>query len=219
MDTPKTSVGDGSAGRGAFGYREDREKLGHILGKFLKRFILLHLQKKDFMKYKIYLNLVNAFLDGFPAECQLSMSEIIEVPPVPMAQDFLTRMGFRAVNEVDGFGWTPMCYAALNGDPGLVRALLDHRADANDRTRKQNPLLNAPASLPVLAMAVYFSRNEAAQVLLESGAHLEAFGFPALIFAAAGNNCTFVNIRLPNILFDRIRLNKPDMRRMCGVNG
>ena len=194
VDTPKTSVGDGSAGRGAFGYGEDRKKLGHILGKFLKRFILQSLLQKDFMKYKIYLNLVNAFLDGFPAECQLFMSDIIEMPPVNIVHDFLTRMGFGTVKEVDGSGWTPMCYAALNGEPGLVRALLDQRADPNDRTRKLNPLLNAPASLPVLALALYFSRNQAAQVLLESGAKLEAFGYPALVFAAAANNCSFVKI-------------------------
>ena len=49
---------------------------------------------------------------------------------------FLHDNCFKTVLERDSAGWSPLCYAVVNGDAFLVKALLKSKADPNDRLSK-----------------------------------------------------------------------------------
>jgi hypothetical protein len=66
-----------------------------------------------------------------------------------MFRVFFSSMGF--AHENSGFaagahrrndkgGWSPLCFAAMNGDPVLVSALLEKKASPNDATKKSKIL-------------------------------------------------------------------------------
>ena len=46
--------------------------------------------------------------------------------------------GFRKASEYDSAGWSPMCYAAMNGDPVLMKALLED-GNPNEKTKAARP--------------------------------------------------------------------------------
>ncbi len=71
----------------------------------------------------------------------------------------------RLVDARDGDGSTPLHYAALSGDPDLVRFLIDKGANVESMDAKSNTSLH---------IAVMNDRREAAAVLLERGAAVEA---------------------------------------------
>ena len=45
-----------------------------------------------------------------------------------------------AHRRYDQGGWSPLCFAAMNGDPVLVSALLEKKASPNDATKKSKIL-------------------------------------------------------------------------------
>ena len=66
-----------------------------------------------------------------------------------MFRDFFSSMGFAHENpgvaagahrRYDKGGWSPLCFAAMNGDPVLVSALLEKKASPNDATKKSKIL-------------------------------------------------------------------------------
>ena len=75
-----------------------------------------------------------------------------------------------SVKDRDRAGWSPLCYAAMNGDPLLVKALLANRANPNDRIFHQKPEALLYAGTPVLAICAAFGSNEAMQLLLSAKA-------------------------------------------------
>ena len=58
------------------------------------------------------------------------------LPFLPFVHASCTRNGFKGVNDVDRAGWSPLHYAALNGNPQLIQGLLEQRADLNCKTHK-----------------------------------------------------------------------------------
>lgn len=65
ISSPIYCLGD-IPGEGSFGRNEDRKKLGIVLKTFLKNFIKDHLRNGDFEGYRMYLNLQDWYLRGFP---------------------------------------------------------------------------------------------------------------------------------------------------------
>ena len=63
--SPITSFG-GMPGEGSFGFSEDRKKLGVVLRQFLERLIERQLREGDLEGYRMYLNLQDWYLRGFP---------------------------------------------------------------------------------------------------------------------------------------------------------
>jgi ankyrin repeat protein len=79
--------------------------------------------------------------------------------------------------DVNKPGWTPLHYAASNGDPELLRLLLDHFAYAD---------AESPNGSTPLMMAAMYGSTEAVQLLLDAGADptiKNALGLGALAFA------------------------------------
>ena len=54
-------------------------------------------------------------------------------------QHFLYQNGFATAHEYDAGGFAPVHYAAMLGDPEVMQGLLEHKADINCCTRKDQP--------------------------------------------------------------------------------
>lgn len=102
---------------------------------------------------------------------------------------FLHQSGFRKPVERSS-GWSPLCFAAVNGDPMLVRALLNEKANPDDRLRRSEGSL-FPAGVGVLSMAAHFHNNEVMEILLEARATLtsaDMINATAAHWASLANN-------------------------------
>ena len=100
-----------------------------------------------------------------------------------------SRNGFTNVRETDGGGWCPLHYAAMGGDPEVLRGLLELQANPNRTTRKDQPLLGAPAYTSPLAISLFHRHVEASKVLIKARAALtDGFISTPLVAAAAANN-------------------------------
>ena len=53
----------------------------------------------------------------------------------------LSVIHFQEINTRDEEGWSPMCYAALSGDPVILEALMLRGGNPNDKTSKPTPQL------------------------------------------------------------------------------
>ena len=87
-----------------------------------------------------------------------------------MVEWFLHQNGFRTVSERDAAGWTPICYAVMKGDPYLVEALLELKADCRDRVTRHKSDIGFCKNTPVLALAAHFANNDTLRVLLSARA-------------------------------------------------
>eukprot|EP00434_Breviolum_minutum_P035242 symbB.v1.2.031189.t1/scaffold3578.1/size55188/2 len=178
----------GPPGEGTFGRGEDKEKLCNVLTSLLKQLLLHHLIREDFLAYRSYLNLQSLFLRGFSVG---SGVEAKMFQPMPRSQGsvetFLQQNGFRKITEVDQSGWSPLCYAVLQGDPQLVQSLLAARADPNEQTKRDHALIGLKSPLSVTAIASYFGHTGTVEVLLSARAELAAGLNPPMCGAALGN--------------------------------
>ena len=83
-------------------------------------------------------------------------------------------MGFSHIAERDAGGFSPMCYAAVRGDPLLLESLLKQRADPNDRIWKTCPKLGISRSTSLLAVCAFNGHNECLRLLIAQRAGVDA---------------------------------------------
>ena len=110
---------------------------------------------------------------------------------------FLHDNCFKTVLERDSAGWSPLCYAVVNGDAFLVKALLKSKADPNDKLSKNNKKVNLPKNMPVVCMAAAYYSNDVLEVLLAHRASVNARcsqGATPLAWAASSDNAAAVGI-------------------------
>eukprot|EP00438_Fugacium_kawagutii_P022198 Skav225519 [mRNA] locus=scaffold2974:39364:40875:- [translate_table: standard] len=170
-------------GEGAFGCSEDKEKIGMILRQVMKRCLKLCLASEDFVRYRLYLNLHKIVFKGFRMQKIVSEFDLHSSP----AETFLRQNFFRKVTDVDSVGYSPLCYAALEGSPELVESLIGAAADPNFQTTASNPLMNTGPGISVLGFAAWFGNSEAVSVLLAARADLHAGLLSPIDMAASGN--------------------------------
>ncbi|CAE8720488.1 unnamed protein product [Polarella glacialis] len=107
-------------------------------------------------------------------------------------QQFLYQNGFTSIHERDEVGWTPTCFAALNGDHDLIRDLLASRANVNDCLSMTHPLLVLfNKGMFVLSLCAMFSNNAALKLLIAEKADVDASdckGRVPLVSAGTGGN-------------------------------
>ncbi|CAE7779809.1 unnamed protein product [Symbiodinium sp. CCMP2456] len=104
---------------------------------------------------------------------------------------FLHQSGFRTPLERRS-GWSPLCFAAMNGNPMHVRALLDRKANPEDRIRRSEGSL-FPAQVGALSIAARFHNTEVIEVLLKARASLtrtDRIHATAAHWASLANNHT-----------------------------
>ena len=180
-------------GEGDFAVPADRVKLGPILSAALTGKMERALTRNDFVTYRVVRNLQSVYLRGLETQPELDV-----VPgwscnadgPVSIVEQFFYQNGLWNIHEVDSAGFLPLHYAALGGEPQVIKAMLELRADFSRTTRKAQPLLGIPPWTSALGLALACGHNDAAQILIQAKAKVQETGVlsPALHLAAAGNN-------------------------------
>ena len=160
-----------SPGDGTFTVPSDREVVGKILREMVRKKLHSHLIKGDLPSYRLLLNQQQSWLHkcGIPSLPGLVTGDVGEGSDE--AETFLIQHGFIRVSEYDKAGWTPLCYAALGGNPQMMEALLRKRADPNQALCKSNATAFLLKGCPALSICSSFGNNEAMQSLLRARAN------------------------------------------------
>ena len=193
-------AGCGPVGEGIFTVPQDRLKLGPVLVATLRRRILSLLKAQDLPGYRALLNQQHLLLRGLDCDSLgpfLGFEEDLTcLDSASLVMKFFHQNGFRNVWKTDSGGWSPLHYAALNGDPSLVEDLLKLQADPNQGSRKVHPAIGQPAGTPPLSIACIFKNNEAAKLLMSAKAKVASGIFVRGPFncAAHANNTEAIQI-------------------------
>ena len=152
MPTVSVSVGSESVGEGAFTDSKDRVQLGPVLKTALRTKLVALMRDGNIVAFRTLLNMQATYLRGLNVKPAADLVPGVTLgtdvlPERLLAESFLLQNGFRELDEVDGAGWSPLAYAALGGDPEVIQALLQKRADPSTRTRAANAYINVPGDL------------------------------------------------------------------------
>eukprot|EP00435_Cladocopium_sp_Y103_P062529 s1948_g24.t1 len=155
-----------SPGEHEFSVASDREAVGAVLRKFLKKKLFCCLKEGHFAQYRLLLNQQQSLFRGLPVE------PIEDLMPSEDCNDdvveaFLFQNGFRKASEYYSAGWSPLCYAAMKGDPILVEALLSSGGNPNDKTRGARPEINLDTGTPILSICAKFKNHQALELLIQ----------------------------------------------------
>ncbi|CAE7251131.1 secG [Symbiodinium sp. CCMP2592] len=188
-------------GEGFFTLEKDRMRIAPVLKAMLRNKISSYLGKKDYHNYRLMLNLQNRHFTGLPIKPDYDFvpgfqSEARDPAEHLMAQ-FMHQNCFTGILDRNEKGWTPLCYAALVGDPLLVYSLLQEKADPNDAIAEPEPLCQFAARTSALHMCAFLKRNESLRILIASGAdanHADGYGANALHWAAVADNAEGIQI-------------------------
>ena len=179
-----------SPGEGRFTVPTDRNFIAMIM-KQMFRDKLTHLFRMgDLPEYRWYLNQQPTCFRG------LNIDPIEDiVPSCPDHGDvvakFLHQNCFSKIDERDAMGYTPMCYAGINGNASVVSALLAHGACANDQVSKRDQKHQVYKGDCALSFSAWFSHGEAMELLLTAKANpdiLDEMSFSPLDFACAAQD-------------------------------
>ncbi|CAE7240317.1 ANK2 [Symbiodinium sp. KB8] len=178
----------GSVGEGDFGKAGDRQKLAPVMRNILMQKLKLCLRVGDLPGFRRHLNLQAVHLRGLETEPVTGLLPCEADGGDDAVARFLHQNGLTGLNEADKSGWWPLHYAALGGDRGVLRGLLEKRVDVNRRTSKDEPMLGFPLWTSSLDVAVFYKHPEATQLLLAARAHVVGGVTPALQVASVANN-------------------------------
>ena len=181
-----------SPGQGDFTVPTDRDFIAMIM-KQMFRDKLTHLFRiGDLPEYRWYLNQQPTCFRG------LNIDPIEDIVLLPNHLDkgdvvakFLHQNCFSKINERDVKGYTPMCYAAINGNASVISALLAQGACPNDQVSKRDQKHQVFKGSRALDLSAWFSNHEAIELLLFAKANpvsLNEMGFSPLFTACAAND-------------------------------
>lgn len=215
-----------SVGRGVFTQQSDKEALAPVMVQMVRTKLKDCLEKEDLRGYRLLLNLQGVLLRDLPArpvDGVVPREACVEARPlsafaeeaVPtagharprecgsgasdLAEWFLRQNGFAEVTDRDECGWSPLCYAALNGDPLLIQGLLGMRGDLDDRITKAEPRLHLEEGGSLLHICALYENNEALKLLIAEKAQVnirDKVGTSPLTRAAVGDNVEGIRILL-----------------------
>ncbi|CAJ1427819.1 unnamed protein product [Effrenium voratum] len=179
-------------GEGEFTVEWDRLKIASILKQVLMDKLRAQLIRDDFVNYRFLLNEQYPRMRGLPF---LPIDDFVPgfEPPYNyidnLASAFLYQNGFTTALDRDRAGWSALCYAAVRGDPIIVKALLEKRGDPNDKVH--GALGQVPKNTTLLGLCGYFKNNRSMAVLLAAKADVNsrAGGLaPPVVLAAYRDN-------------------------------
>ncbi len=158
-----------SPGDGQFTEPKDLVVVSQMLQKLFLTKLKGFLKRRQLHKFRFFLNQQGTRFRNCPLEPVNGL--LIGEEKSDIVGSFLLQNGFETVHDRDREGWSPLCYAAMNGDPELVEGLLLKLADPNDSSHKQDQEgMMLPKGTPVVALCVAFTNNEALKVLLRARA-------------------------------------------------
>jgi len=189
-DWARAPVGDGQ-----FSLDSDRAKLAPVFEGLLRRKLNFLLASGEFHDYRMLLNSQRLHLRGLPIDRMVDLIPgFVSDQQDPAAHDlalFMHLNGFQEVTERTAEGWTPICFAALDGSPMLIASLLEQGADVNDSITKEESLYHFMAGTGVPHICAFLGHNEALRFLIDSRADLskkDAINATPLHWAAIGSN-------------------------------
>jgi len=192
-------------GNGEFSFEVDRERVGRVILRMVWTKLQYGLANGELHNYRFLLSLHRKHFEGVPGlhpvEGLVSGFQT-EIDPSDdpggfLVARFLHDNIFRKVTDRDSHGWSPLCFAVVQGNPSLVKALLDGKADANDSLLYSKKEVNLPRNIPVLSLATAYHNNEVVKVLISAHANVDArcgYRGTALCWAAASDNAFAVRI-------------------------
>ncbi|CAE7739212.1 Ank3 [Symbiodinium sp. CCMP2592] len=191
-------LGRCSPGEGEFTVEGDRARVAPILRDALRSKLLACLRSGQLSTYRLFLNDQASRFRGLPAEPVGSLvSDEREGDEVLQDEDesellveFFRQNGFRRALERDAMGWSPICYAALQGDPRLIAGLLAQRASPNDEVKKAWAAAGLSPRCPVLSICISSGGHDSMKILLEARACADVKGIqqPPILMACAHND-------------------------------
>lgn len=195
-----------SPGEGSFAVESDRPKIGGVAKQMVWKKLMQYLERGDLHNYRFFLNQQTIRLHSLPVDpwdnvvpdFQTGIDPEVDQKGYILAK-FMHQNGFLSVSEYDDGGWSPLCFAAMNGDPLLVSAMLEMKADPNDATKRSKIMAHMPSQMTVLGLATVFRNNDAVGLLLEAKAAVngrDSRGDGALHWACVSDNAEGVRILL-----------------------
>ncbi|CAE7428458.1 unnamed protein product [Symbiodinium necroappetens] len=181
-------------GEGAFSFPEDRPKVANAMCEMLRDKLKYYLSSGDMHNFRVMLNLQRVLLRGLgedPVEDLIPGGSGLDPMAKFMHQNCLKNM------ERQRSGWSPLCYAVLSGDTKVVSALLQGKADVNDRITKRDNIMQFAQNTTVLDMCSFLKHNECVMLLLEARADLarkDGYSAMAVHWAAGADNQGAVRI-------------------------
>ncbi|CAE7940836.1 unnamed protein product, partial [Symbiodinium necroappetens] len=159
-----------AVGDGEFTVDSDRARVGVAMTWLLHNKMRARLERGNFQDYRLLLNLRHLYLKRLPCSEQESLvpgfdAETAGDLPERFAR-FLHDNGFDSPVRPDAAGWTPICYAALNGDPALISELLKHKASPHDRIQTSKPVFSLAKHMTPLHLCALFCNNDAMKILI-----------------------------------------------------
>ena len=191
-------------GRGMFAYPDDKRWIAPVMVRLVRHKLQYYLHIKDMHRYRFLMSVQHHYLDGLDVQLVENLIPGFRSRIHPQVDPFgfrtaqyLHQMAFYKVTQIDLAGWTPLCYAAVKGDLDVVKSLLYSRADCQDAVKKGDVQKFLAPQLPVLSVAAGYQSNEVMELLLSSGANVNArdgFRGTALSLACLSNNWQGVRI-------------------------
>jgi len=192
-------------GDGKFTDESDRQSLGPVIVQMVWNKLVYFLEQGDWHSYRCLLNeqrvryLKNLDVDPIDGLIPKPPTNIdpFSSPQAFALARFLHQNGFQNPLERDAKGWSPLCFAAMNGDVILVEALLDSKADVNDAITKAKKEMSLPKKMSVLSIAAFYHSSEVMQLLLARRAKVtaaDAHQGTALHWASCSDNAEGVRI-------------------------
>ncbi|CAE7827817.1 ANKDD1A [Symbiodinium sp. CCMP2592] len=186
---------------GQFSVEADRNRIVEVLKRMIRRKMAGCLVEADFHEYRLQRNFQRVYFRNFPiGPIDDFLPEFVSDTRDPasfMVAAFLYQNGFRSIHERSLEGWTPICFAALDGTAMLMAALLEQRADANDCITRGESRFHLAAGTPVLHMCACFKNNEAMKVLINKRCEVngkDGYGSTALHWAGITNNVEGIQV-------------------------
>mmetsp|Transcript_44755 Transcript_44755/g.104273 ORF Transcript_44755/g.104273 Transcript_44755/m.104273 type:complete len:619 (-) Transcript_44755:323-2179(-) len=184
-------------GTGRFSVERDRDKIAPLLVRLVRRKLQEYVDEANFPKYRFLLSVSHLYLDGLGVDHIEGLAPSCTQPAVDscgchdITAKFLHELGFERVSQRDSAGWSPLCYAAVRGNAGVVTALLGSRANVQETVKKAKADANLAAEVSVLSLASGYCSNDVLKLLLSCRANVNArdgFGATALHLVGFSNN-------------------------------
>ena len=153
-------------GTGNFSVESDRWLVAKVLQEMTRKKMHFYLARGDLLNFRLLMNLQRVHLRNLPVQ---PIDAVVpgfisnsQDPATYLLGSFMYQNGFQSTQDRTSDGWSPMCFAALDGRPLLLAALLEERADVNDRITEQSS--TTFGSCPLLHICSFLSHNDAIQV-------------------------------------------------------
>ena len=188
-------------GEGVFTVEADRSKAAAVVRRIFQNKLGYFLRRGNIHNYRVLLNLQRVHFRSLPLE---PLDDVIPGfqsdtmdPGTFFFENFMYQNGFRSVFDRDVAGWTPICYAALGGNPMLILSLLERRATPSDSITKSDTHLFMTSGTTLLTMCVFLRNHEALRLLIEHKADVNAtdgFTSTSMHYACVNHNALAIQI-------------------------